>query len=80
MKFVSKYFILLIIVITIIIKLSYCLNSGAINNHKKINSNPHNIVKRCPGYSENLSKQDEIEVSNYVIFFFILSYFYTNYL
>lgn len=79
MKFVSIYFISVILVITII-NICFCLNSDGKNNKNEVNISSPNIIKRCPGYSEKLLKQDEIEASNYVIFFFILSYFYTNYL
>ncbi len=78
MKFISKYFIPIIIVITLI-NICLCLNSDGSNNKNKVDISPPNIIKRCPGYSEKLLKQDEIEASNYLIFFFILSYFYTNY-
>ncbi len=77
MKFISKYFIFLILV-TAFLNISLCLNSE--ENPKKTSINPPNIIKKCRGYSENFLKQDEIETSNYVIFLFILSYFYTNYL
>ena len=79
MKFIRWYFFFLILLINLM-NLNLCVNSE--RNIKKIetNNNYLKINKKCRGFSENLLKQDEIEVSNYVIFFFILSYFYTNYL
>lgn len=79
MKFISKYFISVILVITII-NICFCLNMDRKNNKNEVKISTPNIIKRCSGYSEKVLKQDEIEASNYLIFFFILSYFYTNYL
>lgn len=79
MKFVSKYIIFSILVFTLI-NICLCVNPEGKENNDHFDTTPPKIIKRCPGHSENLSRQNEIEVSNFVIFFFILSYFYTNYL
>jgi len=79
MKFVSRKLIFLIIFIANINK-SISLNSENKNKQNKNYIYSAKIIKKCPGFSKNIAKQDEIEVSNYVLFFFIISYFYTNYL
>ena len=79
MKFVSRKLIFLIIVIAIINK-SISLSSENINKQNKNYKDSVKIIKKCPGFYENIAKQDDIEVSNYVFFIFIISYFYTNYL